>query len=169
MKATGIHEYTRKCRMEGGLLARSVFLIVLYAFLVFVTLTFTLIFPNIVIFFFFGGIAAAVFFITKSLFSESRDYEIVDGSFRIYKVYGNSMQRKVFEHELREMLYIAPYRSDDDVRDAEKVYAFLSDTRSNDAYYALFSKNGTKCAVIFDGDEKFYRAAAFYAARAFVR
>ena len=169
MKATGIHEYTRKCKREGALLARVVFFILLYAFMLLVTLFFTLIMMSIPAFIIFGGLTAGVVFVTLPLMSESRDYEIVDGSFRIYKIYGGAASKKVFEGELRDMLRICPYRSEADVKDVEKVRSYVSDTASNEIYYAVYKKGDMRCAVIFDGDEKFYNAAAFYCARNFSR
>ena len=114
-------------------------------------------------------IFAVIFFlVTRPLLSEQRDYEIVDGSFRIYRIYGRSASRKVLECELRDMIEIAPYDKKrgitakyDSLRD------YVADSRSNDIYYAIYEKNGALCAVLFDGDDKFRAAATFYARRAF--
>ena len=168
MKATGIHEYTRKCRVEGALLARIAFFCVLYAFMAFITLLFTLALSSIPAFIIFSVLSVCAFFVTKPLLSESRDYEIVDGSFRIYRIYGTSVSRKVFECELRDMIEIAPYDSNMMISDVSRVYDYLSDSRSDDAYYAIYENNGVRYAVVFDGDEKFRVVASFYARRAFV-
>ena len=169
MKATGIHEYTRRCRVEGSLLARIAFLCVVYAFMVFVTLLFSVLLSSIPAFIIFSVLSVSAFFVTRPLLSESRDYEIVDGSFRIYKIYGKSISKKAFECELRDMSEIAPYKLNMEILDVAHVYDYLSDSRSDDAYYAIYEKNGTRVAVIFDGDEKFRACASFYARRAFVR
>lgn len=169
MKATGIHEYTRKCRVESALLARIAFFCVLYAFMAFVTVLFTVTLFSIPAFIIFSVLTVCAFFVTKPFLSESRDYEIVDGSFRIYKIYGKNASRKVFECELRDMSEIAPYDLNMTITDVSRVYDYLSDSRSDDAYYAIYEKNGVRYAVIFDGDEKFRVCASFYARRAFVR
>ena len=169
MKATGIHEYTRKCRVEGALLARIVFLCVLFAFMIFVTVLFSFVLSSIPFFIIFSVLSVSVFMVIKPLFSEMRDYEIVDGSFRIYKVYGAAISKKVFECEMRDMTEVAPYQIDMKITDVDKIYDFLSDSRSKDAFYAVYEKNGLRGAVIFDGDEKFSCAAAFYFRRAFSR
>ncbi|MEE1357832.1 MAG: hypothetical protein UHG68_09760 [Clostridia bacterium] len=169
MRRNEILEYTRNCRAEGALLARIVFLCVIYVFLGFVTLYMTLLVGNFSAFIVCAVLSVSVIFITKPFFSEKRDYEIVDGSFRIYKVYGNAVSKKVFECELRSMQKIAPYRENTDISGVVKTNDYLSDGRSKDAYYAIYTQNGEKCAVIFDADQKFYDAAAFYNPRAFER
>ena len=169
MKATGILEYTRKCRVEGALLARIAFLCVLYATMALITVFFSLLISSVPSLIIFGVLTVCTVFATKPFLSEQRDYEIVDGSFRVYKVYGRSASRKVFECELRDMIAIAPYDVSLRISGVSKVYDFLSDGRSADAYYAIYEKNGQRIAVIFDGDEKFRTAASFYARRAFSR
>lgn len=168
MKATGIHEYSRDCRTEGALLARVIFFFVLYAVLSFVVAFFSIMVSSIPLFIFLSVIVASVFFVTKPLLSEKRDYEIVDGSFRIYKVYGRAVSKKVFECELKDMTEIAPYdikKGIDSNYDSIKDY--ISDSRSKDVYYALIDKNSKRTAVLFDGDDKFRCAAGFYARQAF--
>ncbi len=168
MKATGIHEYTRDCRIEGALLARVVFIFVLYTVLTIFVVFFSLVLSSIPLFVILSVILVSVFFITKPLLSEKRDYEIVDGSFRIYKVYGRSISKKVFELDLKDMTEIAPYsikKGIDFKYDTLKDY--ISDSRSTDLYYALFEKNSFRTVILFDGDDKFRCAAAFYARRAF--
>lgn len=167
MKATGILEYTRDCKKEGALLARICFLFVVYAFMAFVTVLFSVTLLSIPAFIIFSVLSVSVFFVTKPMLSEKRDYEIVDGSFRIYKVYGKSASKKAFEIELKEMIEISPYNVSEHVCGVDKVTDLLSDSKSSDAYYGIYEKNGQRCAVIFDGDEKFRAAASFYCRRAF--
>ena len=66
------------------------------------------------------------------------------------------------------MIEIAPYDSNMMISDVSRVYDYLSDSRSDDAYYAIYENNGVRYAVVFDGDEKFRVVASFYARRAFV-
>lgn len=167
MRLNGFYEYTRNCKVEGGLLARIVFLCVLYGFFGVITLTVSLMLSSLAVFLVLALITVSVVFITKPFFAEQRDYEIVDGSFRIYKVYGRALSKKAFEAELRSMEKIAPYISSNDIPSGYKTKDFLSDGRSEDAYFALYMQNGEKYAVIFDADEKFYAAASVYAHRAF--
>lgn len=167
MRFNGFCEYTKKCRAEGGLLARIIFLCVLYGLFGIVTVYVSMMLSSAAVFFILALVSVSVVFITKPFFVEQRDYEIVDGSFRIYKVYGKALSRKAFELELRSMERIAPYTSSKDIPDGCKTKDFLSDGRSDDAYFALYLQNGERCAVIFDGDEKFYAAASVYASRAF--
>ncbi len=162
MKATGIHEYSRECKVEGALLARIAFLIVLYAVAVFVTLFFSILLMSIPAFIIMSVLSLSIFLVTRPLLSEQRDYEIVDGSFRIYRIYGRASSKKVFECELRDMLSIAPYDDNTELSDLQGVKNFLSDSRAKGAYYAVYDNKGARCAVIFDGDEKFACAAAFY-------
>ena len=169
MKATGILEYTRKCRVEGALLARIAFLGVLYAFMSQLTVFFSILVSSVPALIIFGVLTVCTVLATRPFLSEQRDYEIVDGSFRIYKVYGRSASRKVFECELRDMIEIAPYDVSLRINGVSRVLDFLSDSRVTDAYYAIYEKNGQRIAVIFDGDEKFNAAASFYARRAFSR
>lgn len=167
MKATGILEYTRDVRKEGPLLARIAFLFVIYAFMAFVTLLFSITLMSIPAFIIFSVLSVSVFFVTRPLLSEKRDYEIVDGSFRIYKVYGKSASKKAFEIELKEFIEVSPYSVDEHVNGVDRVTDLLSDSRSEDAYYAIYEKQGQRCAVIFDGDDKFRAAASFYCRRAY--
>ncbi len=166
MRVDGVIEYTRDCKIEGALLARIVFLCVVYAFLGFITLMLC-ISTGIVGLVLFGTLSLAVVLITKPFFREQRDYEIVGGSFRIYKIYGGSLARKVFECELSSMELIVSYH-DADIKEhsVKDTKDFLSDGRSIDALYAVYVNGGQRHAVIFDGDEKFYRAAGLYARRA---
>ena len=168
MKATGIHEYSRDCRTEGGLLARVIFFFVLYAVLSFVAVFFSIMFASIPLFIILAIITASVFFVTKPLLSEKRDYEIVDGNFRIYKVYGRAVSKKVFECDLKDMSEIAPY----DIKKGiglnyDTMKDYISDSRSKDVYYALIDKNSVRTIILFDGDDKFRCAASFYSRRAF--
>ncbi len=166
MRVDGVLEYTKDCKIEGALLARIVFLCVIYGFFGIVTLVLTLS-VGFVAFIICGVLTVSVVAITKPFFAEQRDYEIVDGSFRIYKIYGRSLARKVFECELNSMELIAPYSGDDDIENVTNIKDYLSDGHSPDAYYAVYQKNGERHAVIFDGDEKFYAAARVYARRSF--
>ncbi len=168
MRADGVLEYTRRCKVEGALLARIAFLCVIYAFLGFVTFMLTL-YAGFVAFIISAAITVSVVAITKPFFTEQRDYEIVDGSFRIYKIYGLSLSRKAFECDMHSMELIAPYTGDGNIEKVRSVCDLLSDGSSLDAYYAVYIKNGEKHAVIFDGDEKFYAAARVHARRAFYR
>ena len=168
MKATGIHEYSRDCRIEGGLLARVAFLFVLYAVLAFLAAFFSVVMSSIPLFIFLSVIITSFFFATKPFLSEKRDYEIVDGSFRIYKVYGLSVSKKVFECELKDMTVIAPYDIKKGIdADHDKLKDFISDSRSKDVYYAVIDKNSVRTVILFDGDDKLRCAAAFYARSAF--
>ena len=167
MRLNGFYEYTKNCRVEGGLLARIIFLCIVYGFFGVITLSVSLMLSSAAVFFVLALITVSVVFITKPFFVEQRDYEIVDGSFRIYKVYGRSLSKKALELELRSMDRIAPYTSSNDIPNGYKTKDLLSDGHSEDAYFALYTQNGEKYAVIFDGDEKFYAAASVYASRAF--
>ena len=167
MKATGILEYTRKCRIEGARLARIAFFCVLYAFVALLWLAFSILSANIAVFILLGAIAAGTFAVTKPFLTEQRDYEILDGNMRIYKIYGNSFSKKAFECDISDMIEIAPYDPAREIREVVSVKDLLSDSRSSDAYYAIYENNGKRYAVIFDGDDKFRAAASFYCRRAF--
>ena len=168
MKATGIHEYSRDCRIEGGLRIRVILICILYfvftAFSVLVSV-FLQSFPALIIL---SVFILCVVLVTRPFLSEKRDYEIVDGSFRIYRVYGRAVSRKAFECELRDMIEIAPYDSRRGIEgDYDSLKNYIADSRSNDVYYAIYENNSTRIALLFDGDDKFRAAATFYARRAF--
>ncbi len=166
MRIDGVLEYTKNCKVEGSLLVRIVFICVIYALFGFTTTMLT-IYAGVAAFVVCAIITLSVVAITKPFFAEQRDYEIFDGYFRIYKVYGRSLSRKVFECDLRSMELIAPYTHNCDMGKVSGTKDFLSDGRSPDAYYGIYMKNGERHAVIFDGDEKFYAAASVHARRAF--
>ena len=167
MRAGGIHEYTRECRREGALLFRTVLLFVVYLFMAFVTVLFSLVLLSIPAFILLFSVSCAVFLVTRPLLSEQRDYEIVDGNLRIYRVYGKAHSRLVFECELKDMTELFPYKASDPIDGVDRVDHYLSDSKSTDAYCAVYVKNGMRCAAIIDGDEKLTCAASFYCRRAF--
>ena len=168
MKATGIHEYSRDCRKEKGLLARIVILCIIYFILSALVVLVSLILSSVPALILFSLVPFTVFLVTKPFLSEKRDYEIVDGSFRIYRIYGRSFSRKAFECDLRDMIEVAPYDPRRGIgADYDSLKNYVADSRSHDVYYAIYEKNQAKRAILFDGDDKFRAAANFYARRAF--
>ncbi len=168
MRAAGIHEYSRDCRVERALLVRVILLCVLYVLLLAFAMFISILLSSIPAFLIFLVIAFSVFWVTRPFLSEKRDYEIVDGSFRVYKIYGRSLSRRIFECDLQDMTEIAPYDKKDGIQsEFDSLCSYIADSRSTDVYYAIYEKNSARCAVLFDGDDKFRCAAAFYARRAF--
>lgn len=168
MRKDGLFEYTRECKMEGALLVRSVLLFALYLVFAFVTVLLTLLIRHISPLLIFGAITVSVIFITKPFFSEKRDYEIAEGTFTIYKVYGNTVSKKALCVDITKMTEISPYSRGTSFR-SSKVKDLRSRSDAPDAYYFRYKDRGEDTVVIFDADEKFFTVAAFYNPRAFKR
>ncbi len=94
------------------------------------------------------------------------EYCILDGEFRMLKLYGAKSQRELCRVRVSAMKAVAPYtdgyKAAADVVSAENRIEAVSSMSSPDVYYAIFDDDGEECAVFFEATEKTLKALKYY-------
>lgn len=94
------------------------------------------------------------------------EYCILDGEFRMIKLYGAKSQRELCSVRVSAMKAIVPYTGEykaaaDAVPSSRRIEA-VSSMASPDIYYALFDEDGEEYAVFFEATEKTLKALKYY-------
>lgn len=94
-------------------------------------------------------------------------YVIESGDMNFYRNYSAKKDNLVFKTKVKEMEIIAPYTSEYDApakaSDISTTYDFRGTTKPlEDAYFAVFTKDGKKCAVLFECTEKAAKLFVYY-------
>ena len=99
------------------------------------------------------------------------EYSMTSGDAVFSNIYGSRSRKKIVEFRLKDCSLIAPLETHGHkVRDfePEKVYRALSSQKAQDAYFALFEKDGKRSVVYFEAMAKALKICRFYNAFATV-
>ena len=105
-------------------------------------------------------------FFTWRYASVEYEYIILDGEFRMLKVYGSKSMRVLVSTRVSGMTAIAPYDSEhkaaaDAVPAANRIEA-VSTMSAPDIYYAIFTEDNEEYAVFFEATAKTLKALRYY-------
>ena len=94
------------------------------------------------------------------------EYCILDGEFRMLKLYGSKSMRELCRVRVSAMKAIAPYsgeyKATADAIKAENRIESVSSMSAPDVYYAIFEDNGEDCVVFFEVTEKTLKVLKYY-------
>ncbi len=187
MKKTKLHKYVRAADMganassnfvnygvrkktDGGLLFRKILLIIGYLVFVsfFAAFCFGIILPVKIppLFAFVVVFTAIIVFFTWRYVQIEYEYIILDGEFRMIKIYGSKQMRELCCTRVSAMKRIAPYRdeyaSDADAVPKERRIEAVSSMDASDIYYAIFNDGDDECVVFFEATEKTLKVLRYY-------
>ncbi len=105
-------------------------------------------------------------FFTWRFVSIEYEYYILDGEFKLLKVYGSKNMRELCRVRISSMGEIAPYKDGnrriDAIPEENRIYG-VSTMKDPDIYYAIFKdEKDTKCAVFFEATEKTLKGLKYY-------
>ena len=105
-------------------------------------------------------------FFTWRFVSVEYEYYIMDGEFKLIKVYGSKNMRVLCRTRVSGMTLIAPYR-DEYKAEVDKIPAShriegVSSMSAADIYCAVFEDNSEKYAVLFEVTEKTLKVLRYY-------
>ena len=94
------------------------------------------------------------------------EYCILDGEFRMLKLYGAKSMRELCRVRVSATKTVAPYSGEykpaaDKVPMANRIES-VSSMSSPDVYYAVFDEDGEECAVFFEVTEKTLKVLKYY-------
>ncbi len=94
------------------------------------------------------------------------EYCILDGEFRMLKLYGSKSMRELCRVRVSAMKAVAPYTGEykaaaDNIKAANRIEA-VSSMSSPDIYYAIFDEDGEEYAVFFEANEKTLKVLKYY-------
>lgn len=94
------------------------------------------------------------------------EYYILDGEFRMLKLYGSKSMRELCRVRVSAMKTIAPYSGEykvaaDEVKIQNRIES-VSSMDAPDVYYAIFEDGGEECVVFFEVIEKTLKALKYY-------
>ena len=94
------------------------------------------------------------------------EYYILDGEFKMLKVYGSKGQRELCRVRVSAMKNIAPYSGEykalaDSVKAINRIEA-VSSMSAADIYFATFDKDGEEYAIFFEATEKTLKVLRYY-------
>lgn len=100
------------------------------------------------------------------IFNVELEYSMTSGIMTFSRIYGGIRRRKVLDVMIKDMQEIAP-RSEKtpdrlELLGVEKTYMFASHSSAADQYYAVFEKDGVKCAIYFEATEKTLKILRYY-------
>lgn len=163
--------YGVKKKTDGPILARKLLLILSYtAFVaVFAAFCFGLILPvKIPPFFAFVILFTCIIvFFTWRYVQIEYEYIILDGEFRMLKIYGAKQMRELCRVRVSGMKVIAPYNGEymaaaDAIPYSRRIMA-VSSPSAADIYYAIFADaDGADSAVFFEVTEKTMKVLRYY-------
>ncbi len=94
------------------------------------------------------------------------EYCILDGEFRMLKLYGSKSMRELCRVRVSAMKAIAPYAGEytaaADIVKAENRIEAVSSMSSPDIYYAIFDADGGEHVVFFEATEKTLKVLKYY-------
>ncbi len=170
---TAPYEYTVRQKIEGRVRLRRTLLVLGY-------ITYVIAIAAVVLIFLPGFVPAlavvpmtlvAIIILTWKYVDVQFEYEIVSGRITFSEIYGNKKRRETAEFFIRDCSLIAPLADSKGRIDSfapEKTVCALSGDGTPDAYVALYSENGTKCAVYFEATAKALKIFRMYNAPATV-
>ena len=173
-----IYRYEKivKLKTEGRLLAKRIFLIIIYAFFIFVGIPKAILFlkGNVPITLTLVAITALFIFITWKQTIVEYEYSVISGIFYLARIRGKIRRKEVFEAELRDAIIIAPF-NEEYCEKAEKcepndVFYAVSSRKSENAWFIIFEESGgAKTLILFEADERAISTLRHYCPRATVR
>ena len=173
-----IYRYEKiiKLKSEGSILAKKIFLIILYALLVFVGIPMAIVHlkGNVPIVLALVAITGLFIFITWKQSIVEYEYTIISGMFYLARIRGKIRRKEVFEAELHDAVIIAPF-NETYCEKAEKcepndVFYAISSRKSENAWFIIFEEaGGVKTLILFEADEKAISTLKHYCPRATVR
>ncbi len=94
------------------------------------------------------------------------EYCILDGEFRMLKLYGAKSQRELCRVRVSAMKAVAPYTGEykavTDAIPTERCIEAVSSMSAPDIYYATFDDDGEEYAVFFEATEKTLKVLKYY-------
>lgn len=103
-------------------------------------------------------------FFTWRFVSVEYEYYILDGEFKMIKVYGSKNMRVLCRTRVSNMKAIAPYSGECKAA-ADAVpnrIVGVSSMSAHDIYYAIFEEDGEEYAVFFEATEKTLKVLRYY-------
>ena len=98
------------------------------------------------------------------------EYIVNSGDFSMNKIYGGLSRKELFNLKVSAFHTIAPYSEEAIKREANgtemKTYTCISSPDAMDIYYATFTQEEKKCAVIFECPKKALASLRFYNSKA---
>ncbi len=105
--------------------------------------------------------------LTAPVFKQEYDYEIEDGTLTVARISGGSRRREVAEIPLRKVILVAPMNNDvlrkcENERPARTVDVTSGAPDADEAVMLYPDEKGRLTMLLFDANERFFRAARFY-------
>ncbi len=165
---SGTHyaEYATSQRAEGKFKTRKLMFIIGYAIVSAILLAgFAIPGFGFIIGFFSVIIIPAMIIFTKRFMLPDYKYVIETGDMKFYINYGKK-DKLIFETKIKDMEAIAPYEGEYMLTFAAAgvttTYDYRGTANTPDAYYAIFTKDGKKCAVLFENCENAMKQLYYY-------
>ena len=110
---------------------------------------------------------AIIVFFTWRYVQIEYEYIILDGEFKMLKIYGSKQMRELCRVRVSAMTKIAPYRdeykAEADKLPAESRIEGVSSMKASDLYYAVFNESdSTPRVVFFEATEKTLKTLRYY-------
>lgn len=157
---SGVHyaEYATTQRPEGRFATRRLLFIIGYIVIIGGLIGITVAFIQSMAFVFgfvFLVLGIALIFFTWRFTKPDYKYVIETGDIKFSTSYGKRYKENV-STKIKDAEAIAPYTSeyDEATKGAAVTYDFRGTTKTPDAYFIVFTKNGKKTVVLFEGTEK---------------
>ncbi len=100
------------------------------------------------------------------MFNVELEYSMTSGYITFTRIYGGRSRKKILDLTIKDMQAIAPVTdsttADLSAHGVEKTYMFASHSTADDMYYAIFEKDGIKCAVYFEATQKALHIFHYY-------
>ncbi len=166
---SGINMFGYSCRvkMRGVYLRRCVLTVALWVLICIVNVIAALWMQSPAALVLAAFIEIPLVILTVPVFKQEYDYEIEDGMLTVARISGGSRRKKIAEIPLRKVILLAPMSADilrrcENERPARTIDVTSGAADAEEAVMLYPDEKGRLTMLLFDANERFFRAARFY-------